>query len=62
MFTAHMDEFKTQQRELHRQAEHYRLARALAKPAPWAAKLRKAVGQTLIASGQELLKHSYQSH
>lgn len=57
MFTSHLDVFKTEQKVLHRQAAEYRLARSLARPAPWAARIYLAAGRTLIASGQELKKH-----
>ena len=32
MFTTNLDHFKTQQEELHRQAEHYRLVKSVETP------------------------------
>lgn len=62
MYTTYLDLFKTQQRELHRQAADYRLARSLQKPAPWASRMVLSLGQTLIAGGQELKKHTRLAH
>lgn len=58
MYTAHLDYFRTQQKELHRQAAEYRLARSLSKPSSWASGIYEAVGQVLIISGQQLIKGS----
>ena len=58
MYTTHLDVFKAQQQEFHRQAAEYRLVKSLVKPAPWAARIAGALGRTLIASGQELIKES----
>jgi hypothetical protein len=58
MYTTQLDVFKTRQQELHRRAAEYRLIKSLAKPAPLAARIARSLGQTLIASGQELIKES----
>jgi hypothetical protein len=58
MFTTQMDAFKTQHQELQRRAEQYRLIKALSKPTPWAARIAQVLGQTLISSGQELVRES----
>ena len=58
MFTTNLDSFKTNQKELHRQAAEYRLVRSLEKPRSWTTKVYSAVGRTLIVSGQELMKQA----
>ncbi len=58
MYTTQLDVFKTQQQELHRRAAEFRLIRSLAKPAPRGARIARALGNALIASGQELIKES----
>lgn len=55
MFTAHYQEFKTQQQELHRQAAQYRLVRSLDKNSHFYTKIAGALGRLLIQSGQQLL-------
>ena len=58
MFTSHFDLYKTQQQELQRQAAEYRLARSLRGAPTLAARLSLALGQYLIAGGEELRKGS----
>jgi len=58
MFTTNLDNFKTNQKELHRQAAEYRLVRSVENPRFWASKIYSAVGRTLISSGQELIKQA----
>lgn len=58
MFTTNLDSFKTHQKELQRQAAEYRLARSVEKPRGWTLKVYSAVGRTLIASGQQLMKQA----
>lgn len=58
MFTIQMDIFRTQHQELQRRAEHYRLIKALSTSTSWAARIAQVLGQTLIASGQELIRES----
>ena len=62
MFTTNLDSFKTHQKELHRRAAEYRLVRSLGKPRMWASKLYGAVGRSLIASGQVLLRQAQATH
>jgi hypothetical protein len=58
MFTTSLDNFKIQQEELHRQAAKFRLARPFVKSQSWTSRVYSAVGRTLIASGQELMKQA----
>ncbi|NQS91471.1 MAG: hypothetical protein HQ574_03595 [Chloroflexi bacterium] len=62
MFTTNLDTFKTQQEELHRRAENYRLVKSLEQPNQWVAKIYQAVGRMLIVSGQQLINHTQTAH
>ena len=55
MFTANIDNFKAQQKELHRQASHYRLVKSLEQRESISDRLSVAVGKLMIASGRGLL-------
>jgi hypothetical protein len=55
MYTTDLAEFKTRQRELHRQAEQYRLLKSLKGNQSSAARIKKAIGRALIFSGEQLL-------
>ena len=58
MFTTSLESFKNHQKELHRQAAEIRLVRSLGKPRVLASKVYSAVGRTLIASGQVLVRQA----
>ncbi|MCJ7734394.1 MAG: hypothetical protein MUP11_07580 [Anaerolineales bacterium] len=62
MFTTDIVTYKTQQEELHRQAEHYRLVRSLEQPNQWIVKIFAAVGRMFILFGQQLIKRTQAAH
>jgi hypothetical protein len=62
MFTTTIDEFKTQQAELHRQAAEYRLAKSLERPNPISRKVFNSLGRLLISSGQQLVNRYQPVH
>ena len=55
MFTANIDTFRTQQKELHSRAAHYRLVKSLEKSESFSNRLTIAIGKLMIASGRGLL-------
>ena len=58
MFTFNLDSFNIQQKELHRQATMYRLAKSVKEPPHRLEKIFTAVGNTLVIIGQQLLSRS----
>jgi hypothetical protein len=62
MFGTNLDEFKTQQAELHRRAEHYRLVKSLERPNPLFSKLQSELGRMLIRSGETLISRTQAAH
>ena len=58
----HYENFKTQQKELQRRAENYRLIKSVEKNARRSAKLYDAIGHTLIQLGQQLLNRAQAAH
>lgn len=62
MFPTHLEDFKTQQEELHRRAARHHQARSLSKPSRWTEKIYTTVGQTLIMIGQQLLNRTQAAH
>ena len=58
MFTTNLDSFNIQQKELHRQATMYRLAKSVKEPPRRLDKIYAAVGNTLILIGQQLLSRT----
>ncbi|HDD54706.1 MAG TPA: hypothetical protein ENG59_00500 [Chloroflexi bacterium] len=55
MFTINLDSFNMQQKELHRRAAMYRLAKSLREPPRRLEKIYAAVGNALVILGQQLL-------
>jgi hypothetical protein len=62
MFPTNLYEFKTNQKELHRRAAHYRLVKSLEQPRRWADRISAAVGRMLIVAGQNLVKRTQAAH
>ena len=58
MFTTNLDTFKTQERELHRQAVQYRLVKSFEQHNPFLARISESLGRMLILSGQQLINHT----
>ena len=58
MFSANLDSFKIQQKELHRQAEIYRLARSVKRPSRRLERVYAALGNALVIFGQHLLSRT----
>ena len=58
MFTTNLETFKTQEKELHRQAAQYRLTRSLAQNNPLVSRFYKSLGRMLILSGQQLMNYT----
>ena len=58
MFTTNFDTFKTQERELHRQAEQYRLVKSLEQENSLVNRLSESLGRMLILSGQQLINNT----
>ncbi len=58
MFLTHLENHRTRQKELQRQAAEYRLARSLARPTSRAAGVCQSLGKKLIAAGGELIEKS----
>ncbi|MEJ2446359.1 MAG: hypothetical protein P8Y37_00235 [Anaerolineales bacterium] len=59
MYTTNLEIFKTHQRELYRQADHYRLIKSLENNGSPMAAIYAAIGKILIVLGQSLLNHSH---
>ena len=55
MFTTNLVEFKTQQSELHKQADNYRLVKSLEGSISLVSRLVIAVGRVMVSSGQQLV-------
>jgi hypothetical protein len=55
MFTADYQEFKLYQKELHQQAEQYRLCKSVKKANPWFSALIIGLGRILVVSGQQMI-------
>jgi len=55
MFDTTLDYFKTQQKELHRQAGEYHLVRSLSDPQPFLSRLYSAIAQKMILSGERIM-------
>lgn len=62
MFTYDLEIFKTQQRELHRQAAHYRLVKSLSNPARRLNRIYTVIGNALITLGQGLVNRTQAAH
>ena len=62
MYPTNMVEFKTQQTELHRRAEYYRLVKSLEKPNPVIRRIVKSFGKLMIQSGQHLINRVQTAH
>ncbi len=62
MYTTNLEVFKTQQQELHRRAEHYRLVKSLEKNSSPLVGIYAALGNALILLGQSLLKRTQAAH
>jgi len=58
MFITNLDVFKVQEKELHRQADQYRLARSLGQRNRIAARVYESLGRMLIQSGQQLVDNT----
>jgi len=58
MFTTSLGIFKTQEKELHRQAAQHRLAKSLEQNNSLANKFFESLGQILILSGQQLINNT----
>ena len=58
MFTTNLDSFNIQQKELHRQAAIYRLAKSVKEPPRRLEKIYAAVGNTLNLIGQQVLSRT----
>ena len=61
MFPTNLDLFKTQEKELHRRAAHYRLVRSLEKPYRWV-DIYAAIGRMMIIAGQNLENRTQAAH
>ena len=55
MFTTNLETFKTQEKELHRQAAQFRLARSLHQNNSLVNRFYESLGRKLILSGQQLI-------
>ena len=53
-----LDNFKIQQKELHRQAAMDRLAKSVKKPSRRMERVYAAIGNTLVVLGQQLLSRT----
>jgi len=63
MFTTNLLElFISQQSELVKQADHYRLVKSLDKPSRHLARFYAMIGRMLISSGQQLIKRTQAAH
>ncbi len=58
MFSTYLETFKTQEKELLRQASHDRLVRSLEQNNSLTHKIYKSLGRMLILSGQYLLNNA----
>ena len=58
MFTTNFYEVQTQQKELQRQADHYRLVRSLNNGKSFADQLAAAIGKLMVRSGRGLVAYS----
>ena len=58
MLTTTLDTFKMQEKELHRRAEEYRLAKSLEQKDTLVSKFSESLGRMLILSGQQLINNA----
>ena len=58
MFTTNLDSFNIQQKELHRQADMYRLVKSVKKTTRRLERIYVAVGNALVVTGQNLLSRT----
>ena len=58
MFTTNLETFKTQEKELHREAAQYRLTKSLEQNNPLVNKFYESLGRMLILSGQQLINNT----
>ena len=58
MFTTHLESFKTQEKELHREAAQYRLTKSLEQNNTLVNKFYESLGRMLILSGQQLINNT----
>jgi hypothetical protein len=58
MFTTNLDSLMIQQKELHRQAANYRLAKSVTKPSRRLGRVYGAIGNALVVIGQHLLSRT----
>ncbi len=58
MYTTNLETFKSQEKELHHQATHYRLTRALEQKKSLISRIYGSLGRMLVLSGQQLINHS----
>ena len=58
MFTENIYECETRQKELHRQAAHYRLVKSLRQRKSISDQLAAAIGKIMVRSGQGLVSYS----
>ena len=62
MYTTNLVEFNTQQTELHKRAEFYRLVKSLDKPNPVIGRIVNTLGKLMIQSGQHLINRVQTAH
>ena len=62
MFNTNLEAFKTDQKELHQRAAHYRLVKSLEQSNRWTDKVFTAIGRMLIVTGQNLVKRTQAAH
>jgi len=62
MFTTNLVEFNTQQKELHKRAENYRLVKSFEKPNPVISRIVHVLGKLMIQSGQRLINRVQPAH
>ena len=58
MFTTHLETFKIQEKELHREAAQYRLTKSLEQNNTLVNKFYESLGRMLILSGQQLINNT----
>jgi hypothetical protein len=62
MFTTDLANFKVQQQELHRRADHYRLVKSVAEPNRLHSRITSALGQLMVHLGQQLVGYAQPTH
>jgi len=58
MFTTNLETFKTQEKELHRQASLQRLAKSVEQNNSLVNKFYESLGRMMILSGQQLINNT----